>query len=437
MNNRVVITSDNAEMKGKNPADGQPLVDGSRDLENAIFPPIERKMSRKSFLPTFGAALLGMLLGSEVGAQRRRRPSDPVRPPNPRQKETPPSREANRNSSGDSTRTEGDPESKKHERPRTVKKRSPIKVGSPVDGMAIITCRSGRRKRFRTKNGALSSGDHGGPDIVSKNGKVHPIGQAILAAYGHAKRGKGLGGFGNIAVCIHTYDTGEAGFISLYAHLKNSKTSRHAAKSVGSRVDHDDVIGDIGETGNATGPHLHLGLLEVKRNGRGEPYFQRVTPERYLRGGGFSGTGELPVVAHPLSREEIQECLEGFQRKVGRLRFNTGGEGDWMFDPINHAAFNKNFVGNNFTPRKAQGEGLGGGAQPTFVNQLMEEVGFELESYWEAAKSPNTYGEAQFEEEPAPRRPGPKREEDSSPSGEKFFDKMGEVLQPRKPKQKN
>jgi murein DD-endopeptidase MepM/ murein hydrolase activator NlpD len=45
-----------------------------------------------------------------------------------------------------------------------------------------------------------------------------------------------------------------AGLISMYFHL------RELAVEQGSEVRRGEVIGSVGQTGRATGPHLHVGL---------------------------------------------------------------------------------------------------------------------------------------------------------------------------------
>ena len=60
-----------------------------------------------------------------------------------------------------------------------------------------------------------------------------------------------------------------------YAHLD----SYAAGVAVGTRVRRGDVIGAVGSTGNARGPHLHLQVLDKRGGGRGTP----VNPYDLLR----------------------------------------------------------------------------------------------------------------------------------------------------------
>jgi murein DD-endopeptidase MepM/ murein hydrolase activator NlpD len=82
-----------------------------------------------------------------------------------------------------------------------------------------------------------------------------PSGTPIKAA-GDGKiihRGR-KGGYGNVIILQHG-----GNITTLYAHL-----SRFSKAKVGSRVHQGDIIGYVGSTGLATGPHLHY---EYRRNG--------------------------------------------------------------------------------------------------------------------------------------------------------------------------
>ena len=82
-----------------------------------------------------------------------------------------------------------------------------------------------------------------------------PTGTPVRAA-GDGKisfRGRD-GGYGNVVILEHG-----GNITTLYAHL-----SRFGRFNVGSRVKQGDVIGYVGATGLATGPHLHY---EYRVNG--------------------------------------------------------------------------------------------------------------------------------------------------------------------------
>lgn len=92
---------------------------------------------------------------------------------------------------------------------------------------------------------------HKGMDICGSgkpiNGaNVYPcaVGTVITAKYGWNW------GFGNYIQIDHGN-----GLVTLYAHLSSISCSE------GQRVQLGQKIGNVGSTGNSTGPHLHLGVI--------------------------------------------------------------------------------------------------------------------------------------------------------------------------------
>jgi murein DD-endopeptidase MepM/ murein hydrolase activator NlpD len=98
---------------------------------------------------------------------------------------------------------------------------------------------------------------HYGMDIASSFG--NPIVATADGFVSHVKREK-IGG--NTVIISHG-----GGFTTVYCHL-----SKFAVKA-GQRVKRWDVIGYIGQTGKALGPHVHY---EVRRNGKA------VNPYKYI-----------------------------------------------------------------------------------------------------------------------------------------------------------
>jgi murein DD-endopeptidase MepM/ murein hydrolase activator NlpD len=99
---------------------------------------------------------------------------------------------------------------------------------------------------------------HAGLDIA--NGVGTPIhaakaGTVIVAGWNS-------GGYGNWVIIDHG-----GGFSTLYGHMSRIRTSE------GASVRQGDLIGDMGSTGNSTGPHLHF---ETRVNGNAQD------PTRYL-----------------------------------------------------------------------------------------------------------------------------------------------------------
>lgn len=114
--------------------------------------------------------------------------------------------------------------------------------------------------------GILSSGFgrrgrrfHGGIDISADRGTpIRAVADGVVVF-----SGRGPGGYGKMVMLDHG-----AHLITLYAH-----NDRNTVR-VGERVRRGQTIGLIGDTGRASGPHLHF---EVHRHG------QLVDPLRWLR----------------------------------------------------------------------------------------------------------------------------------------------------------
>jgi hypothetical protein len=103
---------------------------------------------------------------------------------------------------------------------------------------------------------------HTGLDFAAAAGTaVHAVSAGTVARAGWA------GGYGNLVVLRH----GD-GLASWYAHLSRVDASP------GQQLPAGTVIGAVGSTGNATGPHLHL---EVRLDG------SPVDPEQWLVAKGF------------------------------------------------------------------------------------------------------------------------------------------------------
>lgn len=127
--------------------------------------------------------------------------------------------------------------------------------GSPLKSIkwkSVITSRFGKR----ILRGKVNY--HTGLDMgVVEGTEVSAImsGKVIIANTGNM-------GYGNYIVINHG-----SGYVSLYAHLSKITLAE------GSVVKKGDIIGKSGNTGNSTGPHLHLEIIE---NGL------LVDPEEYL-----------------------------------------------------------------------------------------------------------------------------------------------------------
>lgn len=118
--------------------------------------------------------------------------------------------------------------------------------GRVTSGFGMRRDPFGRGSKFH--NGIDIAGAYGTPVYATASGQV------INASY--------RGGFGNLVIIRHGY-----GFETYYAHLSGF------AVSTGQWVKRGQVIGYMGRSGTATGPHLHY---EVHVNG------VAVNPYRYL-----------------------------------------------------------------------------------------------------------------------------------------------------------
>lgn len=114
--------------------------------------------------------------------------------------------------------------------------------------VATITSRYGPRE-----GNEIVSSNHGGIDIGANEGTVF-----VAAMSGTVIEASGEGSFGN-----HIYIQ-EGDVVTIYAHCKTLYVKK------GDVITQGQKIGEVGSTGNATGPHLHF---EIRKAGR------KVNPE--------------------------------------------------------------------------------------------------------------------------------------------------------------
>lgn len=124
----------------------------------------------------------------------------------------------------------------------------------PLDRIKVTSGYGLRRKKF-----------HEGIDLAGK------LGSPVYAAHDGTVGIDGMQfyGFGKLVVLRSTGQD----FISLYGHL-NAVYVRP-----GQRVTAGELIGEVGATGDATGPHLHF---EIRTKPMGAPYHQSVDPQILL-----------------------------------------------------------------------------------------------------------------------------------------------------------
>jgi murein DD-endopeptidase MepM/ murein hydrolase activator NlpD len=106
---------------------------------------------------------------------------------------------------------------------------------------------------------------HNGTDLAASYGTpVRAIGHGVVVTAGYQ------GGYGNLVAIRHAN-----GYTSYYGHL--SKILVRA----GTRVSQSDLVGLVGATGLATGPHLHYGIM--KNGGWADPMRIQSPPAEPLR----------------------------------------------------------------------------------------------------------------------------------------------------------
>ena len=117
---------------------------------------------------------------------------------------------------------------------------------NPVDG-GTISSKFGPRDTFSTSNGASSSRWHKSIDIAA------PAGTAIKSVQGGKVTANGwVSGYGWTIEVTH-----DNGYVSMYHHMQNQ-----SSVAVGTEVKQGQTIGNVGSTGNSTGPHLDLTITK-------------------------------------------------------------------------------------------------------------------------------------------------------------------------------
>lgn len=110
---------------------------------------------------------------------------------------------------------------------------------------------------------------HNGLDFVAPPGKkVFATGDGTVTFVGYSRKG-----YGNEIVINHKF-----GFSSRYAHLSTIKVNK------GDKIKRGQIIGTVGQTGRATGPHLHYEVL-LNGNAVNPSYYfdTSLTQEEYAQ----------------------------------------------------------------------------------------------------------------------------------------------------------
>jgi murein DD-endopeptidase MepM/ murein hydrolase activator NlpD len=104
------------------------------------------------------------------------------------------------------------------------------------------------RGRLTGLFGVRKSRRHEGIDLAAKRGALVRASESGRVIYS----GNGLGAYGNVIIVRHSKV-----YASVYAHNRKNRVRK------GAFVDKGEAIAEVGQTGNATGPHLHF---EIRRD---------------------------------------------------------------------------------------------------------------------------------------------------------------------------
>ena len=115
-----------------------------------------------------------------------------------------------------------------------------VPVGKPVWSYWVTSHFGTRNDPFKTKKAT-----HKGIDLASRTGN-----KIKTQAKGKVTRAEVAGGYGNLVEINHGN-----GFVTKYAHLHKIYVKK------GEYVEYNQAIGEVGNTGRSTGPHLHYEIL--------------------------------------------------------------------------------------------------------------------------------------------------------------------------------
>lgn len=153
-------------------------------------------------------------------------------------------------------------------------------LGSIVWPSTSSRCTQGYGMTRYAATGAYGGAIHNGIDIGGSGNPVKAIADGTVIGRSNYVCGNGGysscgGGWGNWIALRH-----DSGHVSLYAHL-----SGRPRYGTGQRVDQGTSIGNIGNSGFSTGPHLHLSIYtSFGLTSSGNPAYapkNTLNPERY------------------------------------------------------------------------------------------------------------------------------------------------------------
>lgn len=182
-------------------------------------------------------------------------------------------------------------------------------AGSGDDGSGVNPFGKGFTKTSGYGKRDLNGGEfHKGIDFGAD------IGTIIKAATGgtvkHAGAGgtgSGYGGYGkSVSVQKGAHEL-------LYGHM-----SKVIAKE-GKKIKAGDVIGEVGQTGQATGPHVHF---EARKAGT----LDHINPDQFLGGGSKSASKWKPQVKKALAANDLSTSKDMVNKVIKQIETESGGD---------------------------------------------------------------------------------------------------------------
>ena len=175
-----------------------------------------------------------------------------------------------------------------------------IDFQEPLPGFAVNSPFGPRRWNGEDRGGRI----HEGVDIAAPRGAlIHATLDGEIVKTGLSSS------YGNFVEVEHM-----DGIHSFYAHM-----SRTAGLKVGDPVKAGEVIGYVGATGDATGPHLHF---EIRKDGA------HFDPAKFM-GHAFKTVASLPLdVGHfsePAARTMFRPIRVAYRSATGRVHHVYGG----------------------------------------------------------------------------------------------------------------
>jgi len=161
-----------------------------------------------------------------------------------------------------------------------------------------------------TQNGSREP--HHGVEFLNKFGTpVHAAGDGLVQFAGPDKEAlysPWRDFYGNVVVIRHKND-----MYTLYAHLSKIDVQE------GDEVKAGDLIGEVGQSGVATGSHLHF---EVRMGGDGTDYFSTQNPELWLipnknENGDYLGAISFSVLSQDSKFQFVEFTARYFREKNG------------------------------------------------------------------------------------------------------------------------